>query len=109
LDEWPVERAADITGVDAATIRRLGEEIATVQPSLLRAGVGAQRHLGAPMAYRTMACVPALAGSWLHPGGGFSYLPVGRIMSGRWAAQQRADLRPGPVRSINMSALGDAL
>ena len=36
------------------------------QPALLRLGVGAQRHLGAPIAYRTIACLPALVGAWRH-------------------------------------------
>jgi anaerobic selenocysteine-containing dehydrogenase len=110
LTQWPLERSAETTGVDARVIRDLGEQIATTQPSLVRAGVGAQRHMGAPLAYRTMACVPALAGSWRHPGGGFSYLPVGTIGAAvRWGTIERADLRPAPVRSINMSAVGDAL
>lgn len=109
LGEWSVERAAEVTGVEAATIRRLGVEIATIQPSLVRAGVGGQRHLGAPMAYRTMACVPALAGSWRHVGGGFSYLPIGTARAVDWGPLQRRDLRPRPGRTINMSALGDTL
>ena len=56
-------------------IRELAREVATVQPSLIRLGVGAQRHAGAPIAYRTVACIPALAGSWRHRGGGLSYIP----------------------------------
>ena len=62
LQEWPVETAATITGIDAATIRRIGEEFASTQPSLLRLGVGGQRHAGAPMAYRTIACLPGAGG-----------------------------------------------
>jgi anaerobic selenocysteine-containing dehydrogenase len=109
LDEWPVERAAEISGVDAATVRRVGEGFATTQPSLLRLGVGGQRYAGAPMAYRTIACVPALAGSWRHEGGGCSYIPTAVASAVAWSGLQREDLRPGPVRTINMSALGDAL
>jgi anaerobic selenocysteine-containing dehydrogenase len=109
LEEWPAERAAQVTGVDAGTIRRLGEEFAISQPSLLRAGVGGQRHAGGPLAYRTLACLPALAGSWRHEGGGFSYLPLAIARAVRWMHLRRQDLRPGPVREINMSALGDAL
>ena len=109
LQEWPVERAATITGIDAATIRRIGEEFASTQPSLLRLGVGGQRHAGAPMAYRTIACLPALAGSWRHDGGGARVHPD-RVRRGHdWGPLQRADLRPGPVRTINMSQVGDAL
>ena len=88
---------------------RIGEEFASTQPSLLRLGVGGQRHAGAPMAYRTIACLPALAGSWRHDGGGCAYIPTACASAVDWGPLQRADLRPGPVRTINMSQLGDAL
>ena len=97
------------TGIDAETIRRIGEEFASTRPSLLRLGVGGQRHSGAPMAYRTIACLPALAGSWRHDGGGSAYIPTASASAVDWGPLQRADLRPGPVRKINMSQLGDAL
>ena len=109
LDEWPVERAADVAGVDAAAVRRIGVEFATTQPSLVRVGVGGQRHAGAPLAYRTIACLPALAGSWRHDGGGFSYIPLGIITATPTGHLRRQDLEPHPVRTINMSAIGDAL
>jgi anaerobic selenocysteine-containing dehydrogenase len=72
LAEYPVDRCAAICDVEPEAIARLGRELATTQPSLLRLGVGAQRHAGAPIAYRTIACLPAFAGSWRHRGGGFS-------------------------------------
>jgi len=109
LEEYPVERCAELCSVPAETIARVGREFASTQPSLLRLGVGAQRHRGAPVAYRTLACLPALAGSWRHDGGGCSYIPTataGAIDSGRIS---RADLRPRPARRINMSQLGRAL
>jgi anaerobic selenocysteine-containing dehydrogenase len=61
------------------------------------------------MAYRTSACLPALAGSWRHDGGGCAYIPTACSSAVDWGPLQRTDLRPGPVRTINMSALGDAL
>ncbi|MQA13557.1 MAG: molybdopterin-dependent oxidoreductase [Pseudonocardiaceae bacterium] len=109
LDDYPVARCAQLCGVDAATITRIAGEFATTQPSLLRLGVGAQRHLGAPVAYRTIACLPALAGSWRHDGGGFSYVPLATTTAIDRTALQRPDLLPREVRSINMSQLGDAL
>ncbi len=109
LAEFPLDRCASICGLTAETIERLGQELATSQPSLIRLGVGAQRHLGAPIAYRTIACLPALAGSWRHRGGGLSYIPVSTADALRSSALHRPDLRPGPVRTINMSALGGAL
>jgi anaerobic selenocysteine-containing dehydrogenase len=109
LEDYPVERCAELCSVPAGTIARLGREFASTQPSLLRLGVGAQRHMGAPVAYRTIACLPALAGSWRHDGGGCSYIPsatAGAIDSGRIS---RPDLRRRPARRINMSQLGRAL
>ena len=63
-------------GSTAETIAEVAREFATTQPALLRLGVGAQRHLGAPVAYRTVACLPALVGAWRHRGGGCSYIPT---------------------------------
>jgi anaerobic selenocysteine-containing dehydrogenase len=109
LEEYPVERCAELCSVPAGTIVRVGRAFASTQPSLLRLGVGAQRHLGAPLAYRTLACLPAVAGSWRHDGGGCSYIPTATAGAIDSAKVSRPDLRPGPVRQINMSQLGRAL
>jgi anaerobic selenocysteine-containing dehydrogenase len=111
LGDYPVDRCAELCEVPAATIARIGREFASTQPSLLRLGVGAQRHLGAPIAYRTIACLPGLAGSWSHVGGGCSFVPtatVAAVTSGE-TRMRRPDLLPGPVRGINMSELGRVL
>jgi anaerobic selenocysteine-containing dehydrogenase len=109
LEQWPAERAAEITGVDAEAIARVGREFAETQPALLRLGVGAQRHMGAPTAYRTLAALPALVGAWRHRGGGCSYIPSATAAAVSSVPLQRGDLRPNDVRTINMSQLGDAL
>jgi anaerobic selenocysteine-containing dehydrogenase len=109
LAEWPVERAASITAIAEADIRRAGEEFAGTRPALVRLGVGAQRHAGAPLAYRTVACLPALTGAWRDRGGGFSYIPTATAAAISDGKLARDDLRPGPVRRVNMSQLGDAL
>ena len=90
LAEHPVERCADACGVDAETIERIGREFAQTQPALLRLGVGAQRHKGAPAAYRTIACLPALAGAWRHRGGGCSYIPTATAACGQLAPARAA-------------------
>src|SRR4051794_246353 len=54
LGDYDVERCAELCGVPAEDIARVGREFASSQPSLLRLGVGAQRHMGAPIAYRTL-------------------------------------------------------
>ncbi len=109
LAEHPVEHWAAICDVPAETVARAGRELATSQPALLRLGVGAQRHLGAPIAYRTIACLPALAGCWRHEGGGLSYIPTATANAIDSSKLQRDDLRAGEARTINMSALGEAL
>ena len=74
-----------------------------------RLGVGAQRHMGAPTAYSTIASLPALTGAWRDRGGGCSYIPLATAAAVSDFALKRDDLRPGPVRTINMSQLGEAL
>ena len=54
---------------------------------------------GAPIAYRTIACLPALVGAWRHRGGGCSYIPTATAQRRAELALERADLRPGPVRA----------
>ena len=109
LEAEPVEHWASLCGVPAEQVTRLGRELADRQPSLVRLGVGAQRHAGAEIAYRTIACLPALAGSWRHIAGGLSYIPAAIAGAVDSSPLKRPDLRPGPVRTINMSALGAAL
>jgi anaerobic selenocysteine-containing dehydrogenase len=109
LAEHPVERCAELCGVPAEAIARVGREFATTGPALLRLGVGAQRHLGAPAAYSTIASLPALTGAWRERGGGCSYIPTATAAAVSSYGLQREDLRPGPVRTINMSRLGETL
>src|SRR4051812_17412517 len=109
LDDYPLDTCAGITGVPATDIERVGVAFARTPPALLRLGVGAQRHLGAPAAYRTIASLPALVGAWRHRGGGCSYIPTATAAAVNSSAAGRPDLRAAPVRRINMSQLGDAL
>ena len=107
LGERSVEACAELCGVPAAEIKRIALEFATTQPALVRLGVGAQRHLGAPIAYRTIACLPALVGAWRHRGGGCAYIPTATVVSAGGLNGQ--ELRKSPARTINMSQVGHAL
>jgi anaerobic selenocysteine-containing dehydrogenase len=109
LADYPLERCAEITGVPAAQIAEVGTAFASTDPALLRLGVGAQRHSGAPVAYRTIACLPALTGAWRHEGGGCAYIPTATAAAVSEVPLQRDDLREGDPRAINMSQLGSAL
>jgi anaerobic selenocysteine-containing dehydrogenase len=109
LGRTSVEECAGACGVDAEAIARVGCEFASTRPALLRLGVGAQRHAGAPAAYSTIASLPALTGAWKDRGGGCSYIPLATAAAVTEYPLQREDLRPGEVRTINMSRLGQAL
>ena len=82
--------------VDADTIARNGREFATTRPALLSLGVGAQRHLGAPAAYSTIASLPALTGAWRDRGGGCSYIPIATAAAVSSHPLEGEDLLPGP-------------
>ena len=109
LDRTTVEECAARCGVDAEAIARVGRDFASTRPALLRLGVGAQRHAGAPAAYATVASLPMLTGAWRDRGGGCSYIPTATAAAISARPLQRDELRPGPVRTINMSRLGEAL
>ena len=106
--EFPPSRAAQICGVSEDEIVSFAREYATTRPAVIRVNYGLQRHAGGGMAVRTIACLPALTGSWRDTGGG-----VLLSTSGMFAFDQkvleRADLTPGDPRTINMSRLGEAL
>ena len=109
LGRTSVEECAATCGVDAETIARVGRDFASTRPALLRLGVGAQRHAGAPAAYSTIASLPALTGAWKDRGGGCSYIPLATAGAISSVPFEREDLRERPGRTVNMSQLGEAL
>ena len=108
VSEWTPERAAEVCGVDADTIRAFAREYATTRPAAIRINYGLQRHHGGAMAVRTLTCLPGLTGAWRDPAGGILLGTSGFYALNR-AALERPDLIRGTPRKINMSALGDAL
>ncbi|MFN8551470.1 MAG: molybdopterin oxidoreductase family protein [Candidatus Obscuribacterales bacterium] len=105
---WTPARAAEIAGISQESIVNLAREYATITPSVIRLNYGMQRHTGGGMAVRTVACLPALIGAWRHPSGGILL-----SASGNFGIDNNKLLRPDLIwsnpRTINMSALGDAL
>jgi anaerobic selenocysteine-containing dehydrogenase len=108
---YPPERAAEICGIPAQQIIDLAREYGTTQPAAIRLNYGMQRARGGGNAVRAIASLPALTGAWRNRAGGLllsssGFAPV------NGAALTRPDLQPNwpqQSRSINMSALGDAL
>jgi len=106
--EYPPDRVAAITGVDVDTIEAFARRLATEQPSLIRLNYGMQRHHGGGMAVRTIACLPAIVGSWRHPGGG-AILTTSGAYDFNMDRLTRPDLSPPGTRTVNMNQLGEAL
>ncbi|WP_218510935.1 molybdopterin-dependent oxidoreductase [Variovorax sp. dw_308] len=107
--QWPPSRAAAVCGVPEAQIVALAQAYGTTRPAAIRMNYGMQRVRGGGNAARAIACLPALTGAWRHRAGGVLLSATGFFPVDR-AALQRPDLLAGRTpRTINMSAIGDAL
>jgi anaerobic selenocysteine-containing dehydrogenase len=106
--EWPPERAAPITGLQTRAIEAFAREYATTQPAALRINYGLNRHAGAGMAVRTIACLPALVGAWRHAGGGILLSTSGTFPLRTDVLEGSELIRPG-TRTLNMSEIGRVL
>ncbi len=73
VEEYPLDRVADITGLPPASIEALALEYARTKPALLIAGFGLQRNRHAGQTMRAVALLPALTGNVGVSGGGFQY------------------------------------
>ncbi len=105
--EYPPEIVARHTGLAPEQIVALGRRYGQARAAFIRVNYGLQRHAGGGMAVRTIACLPAVTGHWRRPGGGVQLSTSGAFAFNR-AALERPDLSP-PVRTINMTHLGEAL
>ena len=110
--DYPPQKVASITGVAAERIIGLAREYAGTRPAAIRLSYGMQRYAGGASAVRTITCLPALTGAWREPAGGI-LLSTGGWVDTNLSALERPDLlqaSPNPhPRSINMSAIGNAL
>jgi anaerobic selenocysteine-containing dehydrogenase len=106
--EYPPELVAEICGIAPGVVRALARDYGTIRPSVIRANYGMQRHAGGANAIRAVACLPALVGAWRDAAGG-ALLSTSGTYPVDGAALERPDLIRGAPRTINMSAIGDAL
>jgi anaerobic selenocysteine-containing dehydrogenase len=108
VQDYPPQKAAAICGLAAEDIVALAREYAGTRPAAIRINYGMQRHSGGGMAVRTICCLPALTGHWRDAAGGV-LLSTGDWYSLNHAKLERPDLIPNRPRTVNQSALGDAL
>jgi anaerobic selenocysteine-containing dehydrogenase len=109
LHDYPPERVAAITGVPVEDILRLARGLATTRPSTIRLLVGMEHHARGSMAFRTIACIPALTGAWRDLGGGLLYMTDQSDDALNWDAVTRPVPNALPTRAINLAQIGRAL
>ncbi len=108
LQEYPLERAAIITGLELATITNLAGQYGRVRPGLIKIADGVQRNFNGGQTVRAICALPALTGQYGKRGGGLAYSASDNL---RWDAEtvHYWDQCPPQVRQVNMNRLGAAL
>ncbi|MFC0560025.1 molybdopterin oxidoreductase family protein [Halalkalibacter alkalisediminis] len=109
VKSYDPETVSTITGVTVEDLYKLTRMYGTTSPSLIRIGNGLQHHDNGGMIVRTIACLPALTGAWLHTGGG-AIKSNSSFLSHNVNALQRPDLLENKhTRMFNMNQLGHVL
>ena len=106
-EEWPIERAADVAGIDVAALARFAEMYRAASPALIRCGWGLERNRNGGSAAAAIFALPAVAGKFQVRGGGFSMSNSSAF--GIKAAAWMNDTPEPRTRLVNMNHLGRAL
>ena len=112
VQKWTPQYTAEICGITPEEVEQFAREYGTAAQHgdavAIRINYGLQRVRGGGMAVRNICCLPALVGAWRHAAGGVQ-LSSSDTFPKNNAALQRPDLLQTPVRTINMSTIGDEL
>jgi anaerobic selenocysteine-containing dehydrogenase len=102
---WTFDRAAEVTGVSADTIRAFAALYAATSPAVVKCGWGLERNRNGGSAAAAILALPAVAGKFGVRGGGYSM-----SNSKSWGIENTwvKDDEPG-TRAINMNHLGRVL
>ncbi len=106
--EWTPSRVAATCRIPIEQVETLAHDFGTIKPAAIRLNYGMQRVAGGGNAARAVACLPALIGAWRDSAGGALLSSSGTYPVDN-KALERPDLISGNPRTINMSAIGDAL
>jgi anaerobic selenocysteine-containing dehydrogenase len=110
IQQFPPERAAQITGLAEETIIELAHAYATTRPALLRISDGINRHTNGGQTVRTLVCLPAITGQYGVPGGGLMYSTSDWVRwNGEAAGHENDPACPPAPRTLNMNRLGSIL
>jgi anaerobic selenocysteine-containing dehydrogenase len=105
---WPLERAAELSGIPAEKLARLAAELAQHAPAFIKVGYGMTRNEGGGNALRAITLLPALLGAWQQRGGGASLSTSGAFPLHTRRVAGLHLLQP-ERRHINQNQLGRAL
>ena len=106
--EYPAERVAQITGLDAAVIVSLAHRWAGAKTALIKFNDGIQRRQNGGQTIRALLALPAVTGQYGRKGGGAFYSQSSAVVWNGEAAGKFSDCPPQP-RIVNMNRLGAAL
>lgn len=106
--QWPLERAAEFSGVSADCIAAVAQEMGTQPATFIKVGYGMTRNEGGGNAMRAITLLPALTGAWKHRGGGAALSTSGAfgLNTSRYSGLH---LRQLGRRHVNQNQLGLAL
>ncbi len=103
--EWTFDRAAEVSGVPAAPLRRVAELYARTSPALVKCGWGLERNRNGGSAAAAILALPAVGGKFGVRGGGYSM-----SNSASWGLERTWVRDPEPAtRAVNMNRLGQEL
>jgi len=102
---WTFERAAEVSGVDAAQLRHIAERYSRTSPALVKCGWGLERNRNGGSAAAAVLALPSVGGKFGVRGGGYMM-----SNSTAWNIDRTwlADQEP-PTRAINMNKVGRIL
>jgi anaerobic selenocysteine-containing dehydrogenase len=102
---WTFERAAEVSGVDAAQLRHIAGRYAKTSPALVKCGWGLERNRNGGSAAAAVLALPTVAGKFGVRGGGYTM-----SNSASWDIERTwlSDQEP-PTRAINMNKVGRIL
>lgn len=107
--QYDPHTVSEITGVPAEHIVKLARMYGRTTPSFIRIGNGLQHHDNGGMIIRTISCLPALTGQWLHKGGGAIKGNSDYLAYNRRNLQRPDLLQNRKTRAVNMNVIGEAL
>ena len=104
-EEWTIERAAQVAGLDPAALERTAHLYATSTPALVKCGWGLERNRNGGNAAMSVLALPSVGGKFGVRGGGYSM-----SNSASWNIDRPWIDAPEPdTRLVNMNHLGRAL